>query len=83
MQWNLRTQHLVTVQVVHYTTHVVIIESIYGCVLCTEDIDGDDETVFRHKLDYLRSQAEIFLKMLNDMRRRLKELPPDAPAALQ
>lgn len=49
----------------------------------TEDIDGDEETVFRHKLDYLRSQAEIFLKMLNDMRRRLKEIPPDAPAALQ
>ena len=35
------------------------------------------------KLDYLRTQAEVFLRMLNDMRRRLKELPPDALAAKQ
>ena len=36
-----------------------------------------------HKLEYLRKQAETFLKMLNDMRKRLKELPADAPAAKQ
>ena len=35
------------------------------------------------KLEYLRNHAEIFLKMLNDMRRRLKELQPEAPAAKQ
>jgi len=35
------------------------------------------------KLEYLRSQAEVFLRMLNEMRRRLKELPPEAQAAKQ
>ena len=35
------------------------------------------------KLEYLRTQAEVFLKMLNDMRRRLKELSPESPAAQQ
>lgn len=47
------------------------------------DIDGDEETVFFHKLEYLRTQAEVFLKMLNDMRRRLKEIPVDSAAAQQ
>lgn len=35
------------------------------------------------KLAYLRTHAQVFLSMLNDMRRRLKELPPDAPTAQQ
>ncbi len=39
--------------------------------------------MFFHKLDYLRTQAEVFLKMLNDMRRRLKEIPVDSAAAQQ
>lgn len=46
--------------------------------------DGaDEETQFMQKLEYLRSQAEVFLRMLNEMRRRLKELPPEAQAAKQ
>lgn len=43
----------------------------------------DEKTRFMRKLAYLRNHAEVFLKMLNDMRRRLKELSPDAPAAQQ
>ena len=35
------------------------------------------------KLVHLRKEAEVFLKMLNDMRRRSKELPPDSPVAEQ
>ena len=35
------------------------------------------------KLAYLRTEAQVFLSMLNDMRRRLKELPPNAPTAQQ
>ena len=47
-------------------------------------VDGSDEgTEFLQKLDYLRTQAEVFLRMLNDMWRRLKELPSDALAAKQ
>lgn len=48
-----------------------------------EETDADEDTLFMQKLEYLRNYAEIFLKMLNDMRRRLKELSPDAPAAQQ
>ena len=44
---------------------------------------SEEEVEFLRKLDYLRTQAEAFLRMLNDMRRRLKELPPDAAAAKQ
>ena len=53
--------------------------------LCThKDTDGEEEnTEFMKKLAYLRTHAQVFLSMLNDMRRRLKELPPDAPTAQQ
>lgn len=55
---------------------------------CTQHTHGhadgsDEETEFMQKLDYLRTQAEVFLRMFNDMRRRLKELPPDALATKQ
>ena len=43
----------------------------------------DSEDEFSEKLNYLRNHAEVFLSMLNDMRRRLKELPQDAPTAQQ
>ena len=36
---------------------------------------------FLRKLVRLKKQSSIFLRMLNDMRRRLKELPQDATAA--
>lgn len=52
-------------------------------LLCTDETDVDEKTRFMRKLAYLRNHAEVFLKMLNDMRRRLKELSPDAPAAQQ
>ena len=46
------------------------------------DLDGDSEKAqFLQKLAKLRKQSSVFLRMLNDMRRRLKELPPDATAA--
>lgn len=53
--------------------------------MCThKDTDGEEEnTEFMKKLAYLRTHAQVFLSMLNDMRRRLKELPPDAPTAQQ
>lgn len=48
------------------------------------DIDGEDGSKeFFLKLSYLRGHAEVYLSMLNDMRRRLKELPSDAPTAQQ
>ena len=37
---------------------------------------------FLLKLDKLRKHSTEFLRMLNDMRRRLKELPAEAPAAV-
>lgn len=44
--------------------------------------DGDGEMAqFLRKLARLKKQSSIFLRMLNDMRRRLKELPQDATAA--
>ena len=49
----------------------------------TEDSSVNDEVAFHQKLDYLRGHATVFLKMLNDMRRRLKELPTNAAAAVQ
>ena len=53
---------------------------IYSQSLCC--IDGDeDKKQFLRKLTRLKKQSSIFLRMLNDMRRRLKELPPDATAA--
>jgi len=43
---------------------------------------GDDDKIqFLKKLAKLRKQSAIFLRMLNDMRRRLKELPQEATAA--
>lgn len=55
------------------------------CVLTDtgDSTEPDEETKFIQKLEYLRTQAEVFLKMLNDMRRRLKELSPESPAAQQ
>ena len=48
------------------------------------DMSGDDENAeFFVKLSQLRSHAEVYLSMLNDMRRRLKEIPPDATTAQQ
>jgi len=45
-------------------------------------LDGDGEKAeFLQKLAKLRKQSSVFLRMLNDMRRRLKEIPPDATAA--
>ena len=53
-------------------------------VYISSDINGDEKTrEFYLKLSHLKSHAEVFLSMLNDMRRRLKELPPDAPTAHQ
>lgn len=47
-------------------------------------MSGDDENAeFLIKLSQLRSHAEVYLSMLNDMRRRLKEIPPDATTAQQ
>lgn len=48
-----------------------------------DDIDGDDETIFKHKVEKMRPQSTIFLQMLNDMRRRSKELPQGSPAEEQ
>lgn len=48
-----------------------------------DSAESDEESKFMQKLEYLRTQAEVFLKMLNDMRRRLKELSPESPAAQQ
>ena len=45
-----------------------------------DEIDGDDETIFKHKLNKLRGKAEIYLQMLNEMRRRAKELTQGSPA---
>lgn len=39
--------------------------------------------LFDEKLAFLRSKSLIFLQMLNDMRRRLKELPNDHPTVTQ
>ena len=48
------------------------------------DSDGGEENMeFFAKLSLLQTHAEVFLSMLNDMRRRLKELPPEAPTAQQ
>ena len=49
----------------------------------TDEIDGDEETQFMKKLDYLKSHSEVYLRMLNDMRRRLKELPANSPTSQQ
>ncbi len=48
-----------------------------------EEIDGDEKTIFEYKMKKLRGESEVFLRMLNDMRNRFKELPPDSPVAEQ
>ena len=48
-----------------------------------DTIEGDDETVFKYKVNKLRPQSQVFLQMLNDMRRRSKELPEGSPAEEQ
>lgn len=48
-----------------------------------DEIDGDEETIFKYKLDKLRKKAEVFLHMLNDMTKRNKELPQGSPVAEQ
>jgi hypothetical protein len=48
-----------------------------------DGIDGGGHNEFFMKLSHLRCHAEVYLSMLNDMRRRLKELPSDAPTAQQ
>ena len=47
------------------------------------EVDSSLLEEFLERLDHFRPDAEIFLKMLNDMRRRLKELPQNSPAAHQ
>ena len=49
----------------------------------TEENEEDDEVVFKYKLTKLRKESEVFLKMLNDMRKRVRELPEDSPVAEQ
>lgn len=48
-----------------------------------DEIDGDDETIFNYKLGKLKKEAQVFLQMLNDMRRRARELPPESPVTEQ
>lgn len=45
--------------------------------------DTLDEEEFLQNLAVLRGYAEVFLKMLNDMRRRLKEIPQSTLQAQQ
>ena len=45
--------------------------------------EKQDEEEFMRKLALLRGHAEVFLKMLNDMRRRLKEIPQSTLQAQQ
>jgi len=46
-------------------------------------IDGDEETVFKYKVSKLTLKSGVFLQMLNDMRRRSRELPDGSPAEEQ
>lgn len=46
-------------------------------------ISDEEKEEFFTKLSVLRLHSEMFLKMLNDMRRRLKELPQTSPATQQ
>lgn len=48
-----------------------------------DEIDDDPETTFKYKLNKLRKEAEVFLQLLNDMRKRARELPQDSPVADQ
>ena len=74
------TEYLPAYQSTAHCNYVYRITS----TLCFLEREGSEEEVeFLQKLDYLRTQAQVFLRMLNDMRRRLKELPPDAAAAKQ
>ena len=51
----------------------------HSSLLCVESSRNVEE--FTEKLNYLRDYSETFLRMLNDMRRRLKELRPDTQMA--
>ena len=46
-------------------------------------VSDEEKEEFFTKLSVLRLHSEMFLKMLNDMRRRLKELPQTSPATQQ
>ena len=46
-------------------------------------VSEEEKEEFFGRLASLRDQSQMFLKMLNDMRRRLKELPQNSPAAQQ
>lgn len=46
-------------------------------------VNEEEREEFFARLETLREQSETFLKMLNDMRRRLKELPANSPATQQ
>ena len=46
-------------------------------------VTDEDRDEFFEKLALLQAQANIFLKMLNDMRRRLKELSQNSAATQQ
>ena len=43
---------------------------------------SEEMIAFLRKLDRLRKHSTDFLRMLNDMRRRLKELPVNSKAAI-
>lgn len=73
-----KTQHMMVY------TYICLLVTLCTYLCTHEDIDGEEENAeFMKKLAYLRTHAQVFLSMLNDMRRRLKELPPDAPTAQQ
>ena len=46
-------------------------------------VTDEDRDEFFDKFATLQAQANLFLKMLNDMRRRLKELPQNSVATQQ
>ena len=46
-------------------------------------VSEEEKEEFFGRLASLRDQSQMFLKMLNDMRRRLKDLPQTSPAAQQ
>ena len=50
-------------------------------VMFSQSSHSEDMIVFLTKLNELRKYSTDFLRMLNDMRRRLKELPTESSAA--
>jgi hypothetical protein len=61
---------------------MVTIQMDYLCYLF-DLVNDKDKDEFFGRLELLRSQSEVFLKMLNDMRRRLKEIPQNSQAVQQ